>query len=317
VPEFGTVGLYTAFVRRIKMAVQSSKNQFSRHVDPALIKKLMADELWKNKLEDDCRKNKVFLAIRPGYISFYYKGGGLFKFDNKGFSTHVSYSVILDKSDLKDDYIYEDYLDNAKLIKEFNMGYDSIKKNCELYHKKSEEEGVSKIYHKFPYNLEKSDVVVLDIEVAFTEPKKENKRNKQNRIDILLYHKGLQKLRFIEAKKFDNKEIKAKNKPPPVLEQLQRYREMIDKKRKDILPAYQEYAKTLNGIFSSLSLPAPQKIDDNVGLLIFDFDENQRDAEDKGLKKHIKDNPNFAGIPNYCIGKIEDTNAESLWKKTE
>jgi len=285
--------------------------QFSRHIEKELIDKLMASDLWTKKLKTDCENRDVFLAIRPGYISFYHKGGGLFRFDEKGFQTHVSYSVVLDKTDLKKTYISENYLTNVEIIKTFNEGYDSIKKNCKRFSENTEAEGVSGTYHKFPYNLKEGNVVVLDIEVAFIDTSEEERR--QNRIDILLFNKETKELRFIEAKLFGNDEIRSKYPPPPIIEQLERYRKMIDEQRKDILPAYQEYTNTLNKIFSGLSLPEPQKINDSVGLLIFGFDQDQKDGK---LKKQIIDNPVFKDIPFYPIGDIKDITAENLWKKT-
>ena len=50
----------------------SKTNDFSRHVDNGLVNKLKASKLWTDKLEMDCRKRDVFLAIRAGCISFYH-----------------------------------------------------------------------------------------------------------------------------------------------------------------------------------------------------------------------------------------------------
>ena len=288
-------------------------DKFSRDIDIKLINKLKARKLWTDRLEIDCRKRDVVFAIRPGYISFYHKGGCLFRFDNKGLKTNVKYSVLLDKTTHKSEYIYEDYLHDIQLIDNFNDGYDDIKKNCKNYSYKSEAEGVSRIYHKYPYNSVGSDVVVLDIEVAFIESQEQDER-KQNRIDLLLYHKRLKKLRFIEAKKYDNDEIRAKNSPPQVIGQLQRYRDIINVQREYIRNAYKKYTNALNTIFTGLSLPEPQEIDENVGLLIFGFDKDQMVGR---LNDQIKKNPEFDGIPCYCIGDIKDIKAENLWKGTE
>ena len=284
--------------------------EFSRHIESDLIKELLKTPLWINKLERDCKERKVFLAIRPDYISFYYKGGGLFKFDKNRFQTNVAYTALL--KNYKDDYIHESYLPKVKTISNFVEGYTGIKKNCEQYSKNTEDEGVSVIYHTFPYNLEESDVVVLDIQAAFIDTQEDDKKKKQNRTDILLFHKRLRELLFIEAKKYDNDEIRAKNKAPLVIEQLQRYRATINKQGKDILSAYKEYTDTLKEIFSDLSLSDPQKIEKNVGLLIFGFDKDQRDGR---LNDQIITNPVFNDIPFYCIGNIKDIKAETFWEE--
>ncbi len=46
------------------------------------------------------------MAIRNGYIDFYHKGGRLFKFDKKGFQTHIKYAAVIEKD--KKDYLTQD-----------------------------------------------------------------------------------------------------------------------------------------------------------------------------------------------------------------
>jgi hypothetical protein len=280
-----------------------SGSKFSRHINSNIIKKLKATDLWTKKLSMDCLNGNVFLAIRPNNtIRFYYKGGGLFDFGSKGFSTNVKYAVVINKPFAGE--IYENHLPNADLIRNFLEGYDGIKKNCELYSKKSEAQGVSCIYHKYPYTSDKSNVVVLDIEITASG-------ESDKRIDILLFNKKLKELRFIEAKLSTNDEIKSKTRPQ-VLDQLDRYQNMIAK-RNDFLPAYQEYTDTLNEIFC-LKLPKPQIIDNKVGLLIFDFDEDQKEGRLEQIIKNLtSQSPN---ISVYPIGEIKNINAENLWKKT-
>ena len=54
----------------------------------------------------------------------------------------------------------------------------------------------------------------LDIEVSFDnkdedKPDANRKRNRQDRIDILLFNKSESKLRFVEAKHFSNTDIRS------------------------------------------------------------------------------------------------------------
>jgi hypothetical protein len=298
VPENGTAGCYIMKNGDIK---EDPMSKFSRDIEDEVITNLKATDLWRKRLAKDCQERNVFLAIRDGYISFYHKGGGLFEFRNKGFSTNVKYSVVL--TDKPDGYIYEEYLSKAELIQNFHAGYDKIMENCKQYSKKSEAEGVSRIYHKYPYNSEKNNVVVLDIEI--TAP-----GDSYNRIDILLFNKNLKKLKFIEAKLFDNDEIRSKT-TPPVINQLERYRDMIARRKNEFLSAYQECTHTLNSIFD-LELPEPMAIDDEVGLLIFGFDKDQRDSSLQDIIENLKS----ADIPCYSIGDIKTIDVENLWKKT-
>jgi protein associated with RNAse G/E len=155
--------------------------QFNRHVSEELIDTMKKTQLWKNYLRADCETGEVFLAIRHGYISFYHKGGGLFTFDENGvFRTHIKYASVIDSDDERN-YLSEADLSDKKLIANFADGYAAIKQNCARY-SGIEAEGVSYLCKNSPYILDKEDVVVLDIEVAF-----KNQDGKQDRIDILLY----------------------------------------------------------------------------------------------------------------------------------
>jgi hypothetical protein len=98
--------------------------QFNRHVDSKLIGALGSTGLWK-KLKADCESKKVFLALRKDCISFYHKGGNLFKFDNNGYSTHVKYASVIvakQKNGKSKDYITSDELKSLKPISDFEEG---------------------------------------------------------------------------------------------------------------------------------------------------------------------------------------------------
>jgi hypothetical protein len=133
-----------------------------RKLDKKLIEDLKNSPLWINHLKKDCEEQKVFLAIRKNEIDFYYKGGRLFKFDDKGFATHIKYAAVIEDNG---DYLSENELGEYKLISDFSANYERIKENCALY-SGIESLGVSAIYHNHSY-LSKEDIVVLDIEVSF------------------------------------------------------------------------------------------------------------------------------------------------------
>jgi len=140
--------LYSLIIPKEKNIMEK---HFSRHIDSNIIEELMSTDLWTKKLSMDCLHSNVFFAIRPdNCISFYHKGGGLFEFEkSKGFSTDVKYAVAINESVVGK--IYENHLSNAKLINSFLDGYDRIKKNCEHYLANTEAQGVSYIYHKYPF----------------------------------------------------------------------------------------------------------------------------------------------------------------------
>jgi hypothetical protein len=278
---------------------------FKRRVNDKLIEKLKEEPLWKEKLSDDCRKGDVFLAIRDNRIQFYHKGGSLFSYDKNGFSTHKKYAAVINQ---KGDYITESTLKNdADLIKSFIAGYEKIKGNCKTYALHSEAAGVSSLYHKYSY-LSKKNIVVLDIEIEFSSL---TEGKIYDRCDVLLYNRETHQLRFVEAKLFDNSEIRAEDHKPSVLDQISRYKRQI-RDRPEILPVYQEYAQNLDKIFDHDLNITPMNIDPRVCLLVFDFDESQRTTR---LREHVTANSHFKNVPHYESGSTS-INAESLWKET-
>ncbi|MFQ5686690.1 MAG: hypothetical protein ACE5GV_08530 [Candidatus Scalindua sp.] len=191
-----------------------------------------------------------------------------------------------------------------KLASNFETNYSRIKENCSKY-SGIEDSGVSDLYHKHSY-LSDSNVVVLDIEVSF-ESFSESKQ--QDRIDILLYKKDTQTLQFVEAKHYTNREVWSET-TPSVIGQIKRYESQIAKRKTEILSEYSEYMRILNRIFN-LTLSEPTNIEDKVTLLIFGFDNDQKNGR---LKKLIAKNPVYSGIKNYSKGNIKEVVTENLWK---
>lgn len=121
--------------------------------------------------------------------------------------------------------------------------------------------------------------------------------------------KKSQLLQFVEAKHFSSTEIWS-NTTPKVISQISRYESQLAKRKSDILSEYAEYVKDINEIFD-ISLPVPTDIDDKVTLLIFGFDNDQKNGR---LKKLITKNPIYSGIKTYSIGNIKQVVTENLWK---
>ena len=263
---------------------------------------LRRSNLWTHKIKNDCKSQNVFLAIRNNQIDLYHKGGRLFCFDGNGFKTHLKYASVITTNEK--DYLTKSELSGYRLASDFEANYQRIKENCSNY-SGIEASGVSDLYHKNSY-LSDSNVVILDIEVSF---KSLNKKNKQDRIDIVLYNKEIQTLQFVEAKHYSNKEIWSKT-TPEVISQINRYESQTVERKPEILSEYSEYVRTLNRIFN-ITLPEPKNIENKVTLLIFGFDKDQRDGR---LKKLITKNSEYSGIKNYSIGNIKRVVTENLWK---
>jgi len=272
-----------------------------RRLERSIEDKLTESSLWSDKIEQDCKNQNVFLAVRDNRLDFYHNGGKLFRYDSSGFKTHLKYASVITPSGKN--YLTESELSVYRLATDFETNYQRIKENCSNY-SGIEASGVSYLYHKHSY-LSESNVVVLDIEISFESL---NEENNQDRIDILLYNKASKTLQFVEAKHYSNKEIWSKT-IPGVISQIKRYESQIAARKPAILTEYAEYTRVLCRIFN-ISLPDPVYIDDKVTLLIFGFDNDQKIGR---LKKLITKSPAYSGIRNYSIGNIKKIVTENLW----
>lgn len=277
---------------------------FTKKLDSVTIDRLRDDRLFIEKLKPDIEKGTVFPAIRVGRVDFYHKGGKLFSYV-KEFSTHKKYASAI-RSD--SDYISEsDLQQEVKVITSFSDGYEQIKENCSLY-SGAEAEGVSRIYHRYPFTNNDLDIVVLDIEISF---KAKSEERSQDRIDILLFNKKTQQLRFYEAKHYSNSELwAAKGASPRVVSQIHRYEEQIHEEDKDILSQYCNYVRIVNSLFGC-DLPKPERIDEKVTLLVFGFD---RDQQRGRMQELLLGDESLTGIQYYFIGNIAAVNLDNMWK---
>ena len=256
---------------------------------------------WSKKIEQDCKNQNVFLAIRDNRIDLYHKGGKLFTYDRNGYKTHLKYASVISSNEKN--YLTESELLDYKLASDFESNYPRIKENCSNY-SGIEALGVSDLYHKHSY-LSGSNVVVLDVEISFESL---NEENNQDRIDILLFNKESKTLQFVEAKHFSNNDIWSRT-TPKVISQIKRYESQLLKRKKEILAEYIDYIKIINRIFG-MALPDPLEVDNNVTLLIFGFDNDQKNGR---LKKLILQNNEYTGLKNYSIGNIKKVVTGNLW----
>lgn len=248
---------------------------FERKFD--FIEKLKNEGLF-SKLLSDIENGKIFPAVRKNEIHFYYQGGRLFKYDGKNFYTHIKYAFNI-KNDFTD--IKESDLKDLKPIEDFTEGYEKIKACCKVYSAKSEACNVAKLFKNYSYVNRGEDKVLLDIEAAMDS---ESGDKNIDRFDLVLFDTKEAALQIVEAKLFSNNEIRAeKNSVPSVVGQIERYEKNIAAHGNKIITAYQNYVKIVNELFN-LNLPEPQCINNNVNLLIFDFDDMQKEK----LKKEVK-----------------------------
>jgi len=273
-----------------------------RSLDNSILNGLTSSTLWINKLKQDCIKGKVFLAIRNNRVDFYHEGGKLFSYDGEEYETHHKYASVINPNGKT--YLKEPELStHCKFIPKFEPNYKRIKENCSKY-SKEEAKGVSCLYCDHSY-MSGSEVVILDIEIAF---KALDNDRKIDQIDLLLFNKRLQKLQFVEAKHYSNKEVVSKT-IPKVIGQIKRYQSQIKTKGANILSEYVDYVQTLNLIFDN-SLPQPKEIDEKVTLLIFGFDNDQKFGR---LTRLVGENEAYSDERVYYRGNLKGLNPTTLW----
>jgi hypothetical protein len=316
-----------------------------------LILELQRQPLFKERLDQDCKKGEVFPAIRKEGVVFYYRGGALFKFEKRRegcvFSTNLKYASVLrskkdgsaTKSDRKrgySDYVTEEDIKDLEPITNFygKEEYKRIKENCGNYFSKKERAGVAKLCREFSCvrATARTDISVLDIEIAFEIDKDidkefkdidkesiagETRRTKGGpRIDfVLMNKKGV--LRFFEAKLYYNPELSYTSRLGycPLLKQLDRYDEYIKKHKSIIIEAYKKDVKNINKIFKT-SLPEPKEIDPKVRALVFGIGKEEPKIEEEKILngQHSERDRSFLRDRFCNIGSINTKKGDVLEK---
>lgn len=165
--------------------------------------------------------------------------------------------------------------------------------------------------HALIKNSLSDKVRVIDVEVSFTRDEDSNTPSEDwtastrrlDRIDVVTQEErdGSTWFVFHEAKHFTNKELRASSKsPPPVVEQIERYRKAIQKHKASIERAYKKVLSDQDVITSLaqkasakgdapkarmqdcqaiLSSSRPFQVDPEPRLIIFGFDQDQKKGE--------------------------------------
>jgi len=260
-----------------------------------LIEKLKNEDLYKNHLQKD---EQILMAFREKAIDFYYGGSRLFKYDKNGFSSHKKFCY---NADINNDYINLSKINEIKPITDISKNYKLIKERAKLY-AGIEGEGVARLY-KYNFLKDDSDVIVLDVEIAFYEDEE------KNRIDLLLFNKKTKELKFVEAKHYSNNEIWAKEgNKPEVVKQIKNYEKTINSNVDKIKEEYKKYIEIINEMFNK-SLPAPEKVYPKVLLYMFGFDNEQKNK----IKKLLKDDGSLNEIEYYFKGNEKGTDLNTLY----
>ena len=97
--------------------------------------------------------------------------------------------------------------------------------------------------------------------------------------------------------------------------QIKRYDDEIEKRYDEILDVYTEYIKNLNKIFDEIidnPIPTPISILPKCGLIIFGFDDDQKNGR---LQKNIENKIKEENIRVYSIGQESKIDIKTLYNK--
>lgn len=250
---------------------------FCRQLPDQIIEKL--NELhrkpmsWWHSLINREQKD-TFFAVRPGYLSVYTNGGCLLKIEFRErrliASIHEEYLILRNKSnpyvqlDTEETHQVLAIRTTEELVKQYAQVQSRIKRCAGI-----ERQHVGALAAHLPS--------VIDIEATGTQGVEEKQRGS---VDLVAVDpEGT--VWFYEAKLLENKELVAEEAPPPVVYQLQRYKNWIIQNEARILWAYQrtqQFYAMLEGKFFRTRcrvIPSVKGIRKDPVLLVLGYDAAQ------------------------------------------
>jgi hypothetical protein len=254
--------------------------KFTRMLNPrfiAALNHLYADEKsWWRTVVDD---KDIFILIRHNELRVQANGGLLIQIyqDAKNNIICKAHEDYLSLRSEANPYVVLEELSTAPIkriegLKGFVKHYASIKRRINIF-KGKEKQAVQYLASNIPQ--------VVDIEIGFEGELVEDAFKKSApRIDMAAINDN-GTLIFYEVKLFDNSEIRSQ-KTPKVVEQLQKYKDMLFRHNEDIITAYKEQLKIYSQIKGSFFERRARKIDKiqlhpHARLIITGFDVPQRD----------------------------------------
>ena len=270
------------------------------------LRRLRSHQLFQEKLLPDIPSGQVFPAFRPGKADFYFQGRRLFSFDGRQFRTSIKYAVVVDE---EGNEISEENLATLEAVRSFPSAYEGIKRNAKLY-QEPESSGVARLWGaaSFAHQDSTNDLVVIDIELSLTALDRDGK----DRIDIVFFDKRSCTLHFVEAKTFDNPEIRPTScRTPLVVRQVKAYQAQIQERKDTLLADYAAYVELMNEVFEPSSrLPTPRCIDERVRLLVFGFNAHVESNYVKPLLSTLEEH----GICCMSRGSLMNVKSPTLRK---
>lgn len=276
--------------------------------------------------QDVLLRDDLFIAIRRNSLNVYYRGGSLYRIDDKGDGTprpytHVKYLVRQQQAlaELVDGVFKPPMDGKSKQPKEIVWKeYESDKTLRDMIRSASDLAGVEKAgLHPLIIGNDR----VIDVEVSLKRngeaesiEAEDKKERDQDRLDVTTLERQKEAIMvvFHEAKHFTNPALRAKEpNEPDVIRQLKDYQKAIADHRPPLIERYKatcqahqkldamrqhvrakhgKPTKELNPLIREVAAgTAKLIIDPNPRLVIFGFDADQRDHRLDRNERALKD----------------------------
>jgi len=260
--------------------------RFNRSIDMKIIEKLRDEPLFTECLLPDILDGEVFPTIAYGDVYFYYKGQYPYVYMNGKFVATLSRPFQAPMA------TQQDYLDAYWEIMALNSLFAM-----------PVQEGVSELY-KFSFASYLCEwYFVLDTAIELLDDDLDRLMN------LLLMDAHTGKLLFVAVQHYADMKLPPEKEVKNIADELERYRDQIATHRDAILDWYGEYTQTMAAL-TGIEIPAPTGVCDDCGLLIYGFDEDQKN----GKLRKIMDSLTKMGWPVYAVEDIGDVTPETLFK---
>lgn len=296
-------------------------SNFSRNISnfEMLKSQLLSNEFLKKIDKGLIQTGQAFLAFRSEKATIYYNGNQLCNLSiSNGYEPQICnhYLPIIRSQTIcgarkKEPYSVQQWrreIENSNLS--FGDVLPEITDNIEK-EKSLESFQASRFYRFSPLNhCEKHEIVLLDIEVAFSYT-----GEKTDRIDLVFYHTVDRRLMFVEVKRLSDSRLYVKGTvQAEVVEQLKRYKKRLKEETQQINGQYNkviDYYNTLSGGNLPHLLPESESF---LGLLLVEFTRSEKDTINK---KAVQNMMKQESLKMYSIGntsRLTDATLAAIYK---
>ncbi len=179
---------------------------------------------------------------------------------------------------------------------------EDILERCRMRAKAGSLEGyqLAKIFKYFSFaslHADRNSPILIDVEARFAPLDKGKSNNGSNMVDLVFLLPGKRELLFVEGKRRgDGRMRKSTGKYPEVRDQVQGYRDQLEKRENQILKAYKQASDDMDEIFG-FTFIAPKSVLPEVPILVVGDSDDEKELRprknqnDKWLEPLLEETP--------------------------